>query len=216
MKQNWGTRGGFRGNTEAPEPEEEKHGREILVAEPKSLEIVENRIYFYSEIDRETVLNLNRHLRSKQNDELYRRQIEESDAITPIFLHIQSFGGSIFAGLAAMDQVLQIRKKVPIHTIIDGCAASAATFVSVVGTKRYMNPNAFMLIHQLSSAMWGKYSEFQDEMANLDRLMLKIREIYGQYTTFPVDKLDGILKHDLWIGPKECLKYGLVDEILKA
>ena len=178
--------------------------------------MVENRIYFYAEIDRETVLTLNRNLREKHNDMLYRKQMEDSDYIQPLFLHIQSFGGCIFSGLSAMDQVLQIRRKVPIFTIIDGCAASAATFVSIVGTKRYMNPNAFMLIHQLSSSMWGKYSEFQDEMENLDRLMEKIREIYGKYTTVPKKALDVILKRDLWIGPQDCMKYGLIDEILKV
>jgi ATP-dependent Clp endopeptidase proteolytic subunit ClpP len=197
-------------------PKTQGQGREIMVSEPKVLEVVNNRIYFYAEIDRQTVLTLNRNLRERQNDMLVRKQMEEDNHIAPLYLHIQSFGGSIFAGLAAMDQVLQVRKQVPVNTVIDGCAASAATFVSVVGSRRFMNPNAFMLIHQLSSMMWGKYAEFQDEMANLDRLMTKIREIYGKYTRFPMDKLDTILKHDLWIGPKECLKYGLVDEILKV
>jgi ATP-dependent Clp endopeptidase proteolytic subunit ClpP len=211
MKQTWG-------NKPIPNQEEEEttRGREVFVSEPKVLEVVENRIYFYAEIDRETVLTLNRNLRQKHNDMLFRKQMEDAEYVTPIFLHIQSFGGGIFAGLAAMDQVLQIKKKVPVHTVIDGCAASAATFMSVAGTKRYMNPNAFMLVHQLSSGMWGKYSEFQDEMENLDRIMERIRDIYGKYTTFPADKLDIILKRDLWIGPKECLKYGLVDEILKV
>jgi ATP-dependent Clp endopeptidase proteolytic subunit ClpP len=214
MKQNWG-RSKVTGKPDEEVDMSEKTGREIVVAEPKVLEVVENRIYFYSEIDRESVLTLNRHLRTKQNDALYRKQMEECECVTPIYLHIQSYGGSIFAGLAAMDQILQARKQVPVYTIVDGCAASAATFVTVVGTKRYINPNAFMLIHQLSSVMWGKYSEMEDEMQNMDRLMDKIREVYGKYTTIPMHKLDGILKHDLWINPKECLKYGLVDEVLK-
>ena len=213
MKQNWGIHGRDGDESKGAKP---SSNREIMVTEPKVLEVVENRIYFYAEIDRETVLTLNRNLRDKHNDMLLRKQVEDCEHISPLFLHIQSFGGSIFAGLAAMDQVLQIRRKVPIFTVIDGCAASAATFVSVVGTRRYMNPNAFMLIHQLSSAMWGKYSEFQDEMTNLDRLMAKIREIYGEYTKFPTRKLDIILKHDLWISPEECIRYGLVDEILKV
>jgi len=212
MKHNW--TGRCRNEVEEAAPE--KAGREIMVAEPKVLEVVENRIYFYSEIDRESVLTLNRHLRTKQNDALYRKQMEECDCVAPIYLHIQSYGGSIFAGLAAMDQILQSKKQVPIHTIVDGCAASAATFITVAGTKRFINPNAFLLIHQLSSVMWGKYSEMQDEMQNMDRLMDKIREVYGRYATIPNGKLDGILKHDLWISPKDCLKYGLVDEVLKA
>ena len=213
MKQGWGLRS--RCQEETPQPEVPK-GREVMVTEPKVLEVIHNRIYFYAEIDRETVLTLNRNLRERQNDMLVRKQMEEGEYITPIFLHIQSYGGSIFAGLAAMDQILQTRKQVPVHTVIDGCAASAATFITVAGTRRLINPNAFMLIHQLSSAMWGKYSEFQDEMANLDRLMEKIREVYGKFANIPRKKLDGILKHDLWISPAECVRYGLVDEVLRV
>jgi len=206
MRNVWGSKKGI------PKADE----REILVSEPKVLETVDNRIYFYAEVDRETVLTLNKNLRGKYNDFLVRRQTEGTEEVTPIYLHLQSFGGSVFAGLSAMDAILQLRHKVPIHTVVDGCTASAATFVSVVGTKRYINQNAFMLIHQLSSMMWGKYSEIQDEMENMERLMKKIKEIYTTYTKLPENKLDSILEHDLWIDAKQCLKYGLVDEILKV
>ena len=44
-------------------------------------------------------------------------------------------------------------------SIVEGCAASAATIISMVRHKRYATPNAFMSIHHLSSGACGKYKE---------------------------------------------------------
>ena len=62
--------------------------------------------------------------------------------------------------------------------------------------------------------MWGKYEEFKDEIQNLDRLMGMIKEIYGEFTKVPEDKIEEILKHDLWFDAQTCLDYSLVDEII--
>jgi len=191
---------------------EEKPKTEILVREPAVLEIVDNRIYFYAEIGRSEVLKLNKELRNLNNTHLAQAQQREDDHLTPIYLHINSYGGNIFSGLAGLDQIMKLT--VPVYTIIDGCCASAATFLSIVGKRRFINRHSFMLIHQLSSFMWGKYEEFKDEIQNLDRLMGMIKEIYGEFTKVPEDKIDEILKHDLWFDAQTCLEYSLVDEII--
>ena len=176
-------------------------------------EVIDNRIYFYSEIEREDILRLNRELRDISNRMVTRCINEGIDVENQrIWLHINSYGGGIFTGLSAMDEIL--RCKVPVYTIIDGCCASAATFLSVAGKKRFINENAFILIHQISSIFWGKYNEFQDEKQNLDKLMSVIKNIYTKYTKIPEKDLDELLKHDLWYNAKEAIEFGLVDEIL--
>jgi ATP-dependent protease ClpP protease subunit len=71
-----------------------------------------------------------------------------------------------------------------------------------------------MLIHQLSTSAYGKFSELEDDMENNKRLMQSIKNIYKQYTKVPMKKLDEILKHDIWFDATTCLEYGLVDEVL--
>lgn len=204
----------FWGNPDEVEevPKEKTRDQEIFVKEPAILEIVDNRIYFYAEIGRTQILKLNRELRCMNNTHVSRAQIQEDDHLTPIYLHINSYGGSIFCGLAGLDEIR--KTKVPVMTIVDGCCASAATFLSVVGKKRYINRHSFMMIHQLSSFFWGKYGEFEDEKQNLDRLMETIKQIYNEFTEVPNETIEEILKHDLWFDADKCLKYGLVDEIL--
>ena len=77
-----------------------------------------------------------------------------------------------------------------------------------------MHRHSYMLIHQLSSGMWGKYEELKDDMENNENLMKVIKDIYIKHTNIPKRELDKILKHDLWWDAKTCLKYGLIDEII--
>lgn len=175
-----------------------------------SVETVDNRIYFYSGVTRPKILKLNKSIYSLGNS-LAKAEVI-GYASPPIFLHINSYGGSVFAGLAAVDYIKNAKK--PVHTVIDGCAASAATLMSVVGEHRMMHKNACMLIHQLSGMMWGKFSEMKDDMENSEMLMKKIKSIYEEHTKVPKKVLDDILCHDLWWEAETCLKYGLIDEII--
>ena len=172
----------------------------------------DNIIYFYASVDLKENFKLNKELSSVG------RQMEMvavklgMDVPPPIHLRINSYGGSVFAAFGSIDYIMQ--SKTPVYTYIDGCAASAGTIMSVCGAKRFIGENAYMLIHQLSSGMWGKYQELQDDMKNSDNLMKRIKEIYEMKTKIPKSKMDDLLKHDLWWDAKTCLKYGLVDEIL--
>jgi len=176
-----------------------------------NIEVVNNHIYFYSGIKSTSILKLNKKLK-----ELETKLLTYADSLEweppGIYLHINSYGGSVFAGVAGMDQIRKC--KVPVYTVIDGCAASAATFLTVVGTKRYINKHAHVLIHQLSSGFWGKFSAIEDEVKNLKKLMEMIKDVYLNHTKIEKKQLDKLLKRDLWLNAQEALEYGLVDEIL--
>jgi len=181
--------------------------------EDNKVEASHNRIYFYSEVKRSKILTLNKYIRNLNvNLQTAALSYDTGERDRSIFLHINSYGGSVFAGLAAVDYIK--RSKVPVCSIVDGCAASAATLMSVVAEERKIHEHSFMLIHQLSSGMWGKYEELKDDMKNSEVLMNTIKKIYENHTTVPKSKLDQILKRDLWFDAKTCLKYGLVDEII--
>ncbi len=162
-------------------------------------------------MNRESAAEVNKKIDELQGKNLNLGHTLEID-YPPVKLYINSGGGGVTSGLSIMDTIL--RCKVPVNTYVDGFCASAATFLSVVGTKRYISKNSYMLIHQLSSQLWGKYSEIEDEKKNLDMMMTTIKNVYKDYTKVPTRKLDEILKHDLMWDAKTCLKYGMVDEIV--
>ena len=185
--------------------------KNVKPGEEKHISVYENKIYYYSGVNRETVVELNHKLSELEAKHLTVSNVLEIEP-PPIRLYINSGGGSITAGIASMDTIS--RCKVPVYTYVDGFCASAATFLSVVGVKRYISKNSYMLIHQLSSNLWGKYSEIEDEKKNLDLMMETIRNVYTEYTKVPTKELDEILKHDLMWDAKTCLKYNLVDKII--
>ncbi len=175
------------------------------------VEFTNNRVFFYSGVTRPKILKLNKGLYTLSTSMASKAALLEYKPPN-IKLHINSYGGSVFAGLAAVDYIKN--SKVPVETIIDGCAASAATMMSVVGEHRAIQRNACMLIHQLSGHMWGKFQEMQDDMENSEMLMKKIISIYEEHTKIPKKEISNLLKRDIWWDAETCLKYGLVDEIL--
>lgn len=175
------------------------------------VESEDNHIYFYTEVNKSSILELNRSLKSVGSEMLHAGSVLEIS--TPdIKLHINSPGGSLFDGLAAVDYVR--KSKAPVHSIIEGMAASAATLISVMAHKRSINKHSYMLIHQLSSGAYGKFEELVDDMENNKALMEVIQKIYLDRTKIPAKMLKEILKKDLYFDAQQCLKYGLVDDII--
>jgi ATP-dependent Clp endopeptidase proteolytic subunit ClpP len=169
-------------------------------------------IQFYSDIDDSTINSLIKLIREKTFLSQGIQCQFELPTPPPLHLHIQSYGGSIFSGIAAMEHIRN--NKVPIHTYIDGTAMSAGTFLSCVGAKRYMYKESTILIHQLSTGFYGKFSEMMDEVQNCKLLMDKIKSFYKQYTKLEDKMLNSLLKRDLYLDSKDCMKYGLVDQII--
>ena len=204
------------GKRSGDEPEKEKNNIFVIsdngAEADDKIERSDNRLYFYSEVSRAKVLQLNKEIRNLNIDIIHTSNVLSLDVKANIYLHINSFGGSVFAGLAAVDYIK--KSEIPIVSIVDGSAASAATLMSIVAKERYMHENSFMLIHQLSSGLWGKYEELKDDMKNNDLLMKTIKGLYQEHAKIPKTKLNQILKHDLWFDAKTCLKYGLIDDII--
>lgn len=186
------------------------HILENLLKSSNPIRVEKNHIYFYSEVDRDTIRELIEGLREAEEYCLQTKRQMNLKKV-PIYLHINSYGGCIFSALNAIDYMEACT--VPVYTIIEGSTASAGTLISVCGKKRFIRPNAHMLIHQLSSECWGKMSELEDEFSNLKAIMAKLKSIYKEHTGIPKNELKRLLKHDLWLNSDQCLEYGLVDDL---
>ena len=71
--------------------------------------------------------------------------------------------------------------KVPVHTIINGLAASAGTLISLAGKKRYMYAHSYVMIHEIRGGMWGKLTLLEDQYNNTQRTMNDIINYYKKY-----------------------------------
>lgn len=168
-------------------------------------------IYFETDVSLYSVSDLKEELTYLGN-KLLKDQIDnDTEEPLPIKLHIKSNGGTLIDGFDAVEYIKNC--PVPVHTYVEGMVASAATLMSTVGSKRFMQPTAFMLIHELRSGVWGKMSEIEEEVDNLQKSSKLIKDFYLEHTLLSRTKLNDLLKKDINLTAKECLKYGLIDEI---
>lgn len=173
-----------------------------------------NHIYFYCDVNPETALTLNKNLR-ELSGKLSHTSISMGFKDPTIDLHISSYGGYVDSAMAIMDTMGVIQTSgVKIHTYIEGVAASAATFISLAGSKRFITKSSRVMIHQVSGGMFGSYWELRDAQQNIDNTMNLLKSIYLEKTAVPEKEIDEILSHDIYWSAKQCLEYDLIDEIL--
>lgn len=172
-----------------------------------------NHIYFNNDINDQTSFNLCRELRNMKRKLNNIFNTYETKNKIPIYLHLTTNGGCVHSALNIIDCIQTL--KYPVYSIVEGYVASAGTLISVCCDKRYIMPNAYMLIHQLSSGMWGKMAELDDQFENLTKLSEHIFSIYLEKTKIKKKGLEKFLKKDITWNADESLIKGLVDEIWK-
>jgi ATP-dependent protease ClpP protease subunit len=137
---------------------------ESLLFDENSVHIENNKIYFYSEVDRPNVLKLitslnfvNKQLKNRADD----FDLNSKDSSLNIQLHVNSFGGSLLDCMSAINHIKG--SKFPVNTYVNGYAASCGSLMSVIGKTRYMFEHSFHLCHSLSGGAWGKFEDLEDE-----------------------------------------------------
>lgn len=178
-----------------------------------TVETFDTHVYFYSHVDTDRALALMRELRAldqRLRAEALTRNLEGVAAV-PIWLHINSGGGDPFSAFAVADQIARLNT--PVHTVIEGVGASAATIISVAGHRRFIQPNSYMLIHQFAAWFVGKYEEFKDEMRLQDMLIDRMATFYASHSKLSKEQMREKLKSDWWLDAYQALEVGLVDQV---
>ena len=176
-----------------------------------AVSVQNNHIYLYDQISQQSMVELAMGLRQAEVECLKQQVVYGATAPQPIHLHINSFGGDAYAGLAGLGHIRACR--VPVYTYVEGSVASAATFLSMAGKRRFMTKHSFMLIHQISTWFSGTYENLKDEKESIDALMEMLLTFYKDNSKIKKRELTNLLKRDLWLTPEQCLAWGLIDEV---
>lgn len=181
-----------------------KGDKEFFTLPPSS-----NEVYFYKDINNESIILLNKELSiAAKNCKILAVNYDLLEP-PPVHLHICSDGGDVSSAAAAVDRLKTYG--VPIYTYAEGMVASAASLIFVSGNKRFIYENSMILIHQIRIEFWGNYSEFQDETHNSKLIMDLVRNIYLKNTKLTLNELNELLKHDLYLSAKDCIERGVAD-----
>jgi len=133
----------------------------------------------------------------------------------PLTIFINSPGGSVYDGWGIIDLMASSRLK--IQTVGIGLIASMAAVMLVAGTKgmRMMTPNSYVMTHQYSEGLEGKFHELVAHRDHQDELHNKFIKFFVKRTKMTAKQVNDILlgTTDKMLSPKECLKYGLIDVV---
>ncbi len=135
------------------------------------------------------------------------------DAEKDIFLYINSPGGSITAGMAIYDTMQFVPND--IVTVGIGMAASMGQLLLTAGTKgkRYITPNARVLLHQPHGGFGGTASDIQTQAQLITDMKHRLAEITAAQTGKTVEQVNADGDRDRWFTAEEALAYGFVDHI---
>lgn len=140
--------------------------------------------------------------------------LESVDPDKDICLYINSPGGSVSAGLAILDTMNFI--KCDVSTVCIGLAASMGSLLLSAGTKgkRYILPNAEVMIHQPLGGIQGQATEIEITAQHILRTKKKLTQMLADACGKPFETLAGDMERDHWLSAEEALEYGIIDEII--
>ena len=140
--------------------------------------------------------------------------LEAEDPEKDISLYINSPGGSSYAGMAIYDAMQYVAPDV--QTICTGMGMSAAAMILSGGAagKRFVLPNAKVMIHQGSGGFRGSPADIQIAAKEILEMTRRYAEIIALHCNRDVDEVTRDIDRDRFLGPADAVEYGLADHVL--
>lgn len=131
-------------------------------------------------------------------------------------VRINSPGGDLYAGLAIMNRLSELKGDVT--TIVDGLAASAASIILQGGKKRKVYNGSSIMVHGASVSLYGRYNaaELEEASKQLEAANRAATEAYIKRTGINESEICSIMERTEWMTGKEAVDKGFADELINA
>ena len=141
--------------------------------------------------------------------------LDSDDSSKPIYLYINSPGGSVTAGLAIFDTMQYVKSDVV--TICVGLAASMGAFLLAAGTKgkRLALPHSRIMIHQpLGGTSQRQASDIEIEAREILRIKDMLNQSLADMCSQTLEKVTKDTDRDYFLSAAEAMEYGLIDRVI--
>ncbi len=152
---------------------------------------------------------------AKEFSSLMSRAQNSGQPVVPVI--IDSYGGQVYSLMSMISDIKHCR--IPVATIVQGKAMSCGAILFSFGTEgyRYMDPDATLMIHDVSSMGWGKVEEIKASAEETDRLNQKIytmmAENCGHHSEYFLDIVHDKGHSDWFLEADECKKHNLANHL---
>lgn len=142
--------------------------------------------------------------------------LESENPDKDIHLYINSPGGIVTSGMAIYDTMQFV--KADVSTMCIGQAASMGALLLAGGAagKRYCLPNSRVMIHQPLGGFQGQASDVDIHAREILALRERLNRILADHTGQDVETIQKDTERDNFMGPEQCMEYGLIDEVLTS
>ncbi|KAK4524485.1 hypothetical protein GAYE_SCF03G2386 [Galdieria yellowstonensis] len=172
----------------------------------------------YNRLYRERIIFLGQEIDDEISNQIIAVMLylDSEDNTKPIYLYINSPGGSVIAGLAIYDTMKHIASEVV--TVNVGLAASMSSFLLAAGEKgkRLALPHSRVMIHQPMGGARGQASDIQVEARQILRIKESLVRDYCNMTGQPYEKMLKDLDRDNFMSAYEAIEYGLIDRVIET
>ncbi|BAW96357.1 Clp protease [[Synechococcus] sp. NIES-970] len=176
-------------------------------------------INIYDRLYRERIIFLGRGVNDALANQIIAIMLylDSEDPSKPIYLYINSPGGSVTAGLAIYDTMKHIKSEVV--TICVGLAASMGAFLLSAGTKgkRLALPHSRIMIHQPLGGIQGRRqaTDIDIEAKEIIRIKHQLNELMANHTGQSIEKIEKDTDRDYFMSAQEAMEYGLIDKVIE-
>jgi len=177
----------------------------------------EQWISIYERLFRERIIFLSEEVNDSIANAIvaYLLYLDSDDNSKPIYLYINSPGGSVTAGMAIYDTIQHIKSEV--ITICVGLAASMGAFLLAAGApgKRLALPHARIMIHQPLGGTRGQASDIEIEAKEVIRIKHALNEMLAKHTGKSLEQVEKDTDRDYFMSAEEAMSYGLIDRVIE-
>jgi len=128
---------------------------------------------------------------------------------------INSPGGSVFDGVAIYNH-LEAYDKGSINVVINGLAASMASYIALAGDTVKAYDNATYMIHNVSTIAWGDHRDLRKAADTAEGLTALLSKKYVEKTKYPKARIREMMDDETWMFGDEILSNGFADELIST
>lgn len=128
-------------------------------------------------------------------------------------VHINSPGGDVFDGISIYNAIAQ--RPGPVTTVVDGLAASAASFIAQAGKTRTVSPGSMMMIHDASGLCIGNAADMREVADLLDQVSGNLADIYAAHAGKTPAAWRDAMQAETWYKADQAVEAGLADKLLE-
>lgn len=167
-------------------------------------------LFIYSDVEEDGWFG-----KSETSANTFKEKLDSISTVKNLNVYINSLGGSVKEGIAIYSMLKRFEGFKTVY--VDSFACSIATVIAMAGDKVCMYAPSVMMIHNALCCCYGNSAELRKAADDLDKITESIKEAYIVKSNGKIsnEKLTELMNAETYLTAKECIEYGLADEIVE-